>query len=273
MAKKPTKFRTGGSSDRSQARFDRKVADIDSDLTRALRGASEREAEVARAKHRQRMADARDDLAKWTGGDRTQTRAAERGAEAELTRTRRQGATFKPNVEAPAAKPVSSAQIAAATPSTTPTAKAPSGSRSTPTRRTPAKPRSGGSDAVRREVQQAATQTVTRQAAAPRSTVPGASTLTPEQQSRAAAYRAAFQGRRAPAPAQTPAPDPRKPRRATLEEVITRDPFGNPIKQTPEQRRRLEAAVARTGTRTSFAKGGSVDGIAIRGKTRAKRKK
>lgn len=103
MAKKPLKFgpkryAAGGSTDRSKARYDRKVADIESDYAKAMKGKTGRAAEVAKAKYDQRMADAKDDLAKWTGADRTQTRAAERAAERELTLTRRYGSS-KPKLE------------------------------------------------------------------------------------------------------------------------------------------------------------------------------
>ena len=99
MARKSLKFAKGGSSDRSQARYDRKIADIESDYQKAMRNKSGRAAEVAKAKYEQRMADARDDLAKWTGADRSKTRAAEAAAERELTMTRRYGARKIPGLE------------------------------------------------------------------------------------------------------------------------------------------------------------------------------
>lgn len=322
MARKPTKFRSGGSSDRSQARFERRVADIDSDLARALRGASEREAQVARAKHRQRMADARDDMAKRTGGDRTQTRAAERGAEAELTRTRRQGATFSPKVDSAAPTPASSAQIAAAT---SPAAKTGSSgsqtfaqafraaregggktftwrgksystkmaggggsSRATPRANTPAKPPAPkGNPAVKRNVTTAAVEQATG-----RSTTPGASTLTADQQGRAQDFRSAFQGRgstTAPtARAATPTVTPAAARRAVAEEQgRTQSRVSaqglNPSRTAPvtdARAQQIAEAIARREARLKegknpygFAKGGSVDGIAVRGKTRAKTRK
>ena len=75
MAKKVRKFADGG-SDRYQAKYDRKIADIES----------------AKAKYEQRMADAKDDLAKWRGDDRSQTRKLEKAAETNLSLTRRYGA-------------------------------------------------------------------------------------------------------------------------------------------------------------------------------------
>lgn len=97
MAKKPLKFGSrkryaeGGSTDRNKARYDRKVADIESDYKKAQERKTGRAAEVAKAKYEQRMADAKDDLAKWTGSDRSQTSAAEKAAERNLTMTRRFG--------------------------------------------------------------------------------------------------------------------------------------------------------------------------------------
>jgi hypothetical protein len=76
-----------GGSDKYKAKFDRKIADIESDYQKALKkGKNEG---VAKAKYEQRMADAKDDLAKWTKGDRTQTSAAEKAAEKALTEARR----------------------------------------------------------------------------------------------------------------------------------------------------------------------------------------
>lgn len=92
MARKMKKFAMGGSDDRYKARYDRKVADIKSDYEKAKQGKTGRAADVAEAKYEQRMADAKDDLAKWTKADRTQTSAAEKTAERNLTMTRRYGA-------------------------------------------------------------------------------------------------------------------------------------------------------------------------------------
>ena len=74
------------------------MADIEKDFAKASKGKTGRAAEVAAAKRDQRIADAKDDLAKRTGADRTQTRAAEAAAERNLTRTRRFGAA-KPAAE------------------------------------------------------------------------------------------------------------------------------------------------------------------------------
>jgi len=59
-----------------QDRLASRMADIERDYERQV--ARGKDPAVARAKRRQREADARDDLARRTGGDRTATRAAER---------------------------------------------------------------------------------------------------------------------------------------------------------------------------------------------------
>ena len=89
--RKMKKFADGG-SDKYKARYDRKVADIESDYEKAKGRKTGRAAEVAKAKYEQRMADAKDDLAKWTKSDRTATRAAESAAEKNLSMTRKFGA-------------------------------------------------------------------------------------------------------------------------------------------------------------------------------------
>lgn len=82
--RKMKKFAQGG---RAEAARDRRMADIEKDYQRAIaKGKSERE---AKAKRDQRIADARDDYAKRTGADRTETRAAEKAAEAKLKAARR----------------------------------------------------------------------------------------------------------------------------------------------------------------------------------------
>jgi hypothetical protein len=82
------KFSAGG----AQGRYDRRMADIEKDYKKAMARKTGKDAEVAEAKRQQRIADAKDDLAKRTGADRTATRAAERLAESNLTKTRKYGA-------------------------------------------------------------------------------------------------------------------------------------------------------------------------------------
>lgn len=66
----------------------------------------------------------------------------------------------------------------------------------------------------------------------------------------------------------TAAPKVSKP---TVSDVTATDFTGAKRNLSPEQKRKLQEAIARSGTRSSFAKGGSIDGCAVRGKTRAKR--
>jgi hypothetical protein len=89
--RKMKKFSAGGNA-KYDAKYKRKIEDIKSDYDKAMKGKTGRAAEVAKAKYEQRMADAKDDLAKWTKADRTETRAAEKSAERNLTMTRKFGA-------------------------------------------------------------------------------------------------------------------------------------------------------------------------------------
>jgi len=88
MARKMRKFSEGG----ALGKYNRRMADIKKDFAKDSAGKSGRALEVLEAKRAQRIADAEDDRAKRTGGDRTATRAAERAAESNLTKTRRYGA-------------------------------------------------------------------------------------------------------------------------------------------------------------------------------------
>jgi len=88
MARTMKKFSAGG----AQGRYDRRMADIEKDYAKAMKRKTGKDAEVAEAKRQQRIADAKDDLAKRTGADRTATRAAERTAESNLKKTRKYGA-------------------------------------------------------------------------------------------------------------------------------------------------------------------------------------
>ena len=101
MARKMKKFSAGG----AQGRYDRRMADIEKDFKKDSAGKSGKALEVLEAKRAQRTADAKDDLAKRTGADRTATRAAERLAESNLTKTRKYGAPQTVSkFEEPAAK-------------------------------------------------------------------------------------------------------------------------------------------------------------------------
>ena len=81
---------------------DRRMKDIEKDFKIAL--AKGKNEDVAKAKYEQRMADAADDYAKRTGADRTKTRAAEKAAEVNLTKTRKYGAMKTVTTEAPESK-------------------------------------------------------------------------------------------------------------------------------------------------------------------------
>ena len=151
--RKMKKFADGG-SDKYKARYDRKVADIESDYKKAQARKTGRAAEVAKAKYEQRMADAKDDLAKWTKSDRTQTRAAESAAEKNLSMTRKFGARSSEGLVAKADKPltpvVSSGDIEKLTASL-PKPSISSSQRSAP-RRAPARPApTGGKPPARRD--------------------------------------------------------------------------------------------------------------------------
>lgn len=104
-------YKDGGEVDRYKGKLARKKADIEKDYQKAL--AKGKNADVAKAKYEQRMADAADDYAKWTKADRTQTSAAEKAAERALSEARRtKGQSIrdrdaKAAAPAPAAKPAS----------------------------------------------------------------------------------------------------------------------------------------------------------------------
>jgi hypothetical protein len=109
MARKMRKFSDGG----ALGKYNRRMADIEKDFKKDSAGKSGRALEVLEAKRMQRKADAEDDRAKRTGGDRTATRKAEFDAEKNLSRTRKFGAD-KPAAAAEPAK--TSTPAAAATP-------------------------------------------------------------------------------------------------------------------------------------------------------------
>lgn len=79
----------GGMKDGGEVdeRMKRKTADIEKDYKIAL--AKGKNADIAKAKYEQRMADAKDDYAKWTKADRSETKAAEKAAEAALSEARK----------------------------------------------------------------------------------------------------------------------------------------------------------------------------------------
>lgn len=101
MARTMKKFSAGG----AQGKYDRRMADIEKDFKKAMTRKTGKDAEVAEAKRQQRIADAKDDLAKRTGADRTATRAAEKLAESNLTKTRKYGAPKAVTTEASVSQP------------------------------------------------------------------------------------------------------------------------------------------------------------------------
>ena len=114
MAHKIRKFSKGG----AQGKYDRRMADIEKDFKKDSVGKTGKAFEVLAAKRAQRIADAEDDRAKRIGADRTATRKGEADAEAALTQARRTRgqsiadrdtaaakATTAPAATAPAAAP------------------------------------------------------------------------------------------------------------------------------------------------------------------------
>ena len=101
MARAMKKFSAGG----AQGKYDRRMADIKKDFAKDSAGKSGRALEVLEAKRAQRIADAEDDRAKRMGLDRTATRAAERLAESNLTKTRKYGAPKAVTTEASVSQP------------------------------------------------------------------------------------------------------------------------------------------------------------------------
>lgn len=281
MSRKMKKFADGG---RTQARFDRKTADIESDYQKALRAG--KNANVARAKYEQRMADAKDDLAKWRGDDRTATRAAERASESALSEARR---TKGRSV---AARDVSQALASRMddTPLVRPSARddlktpMPSLKPSAPTRRaaTPAPQRRAATPAPRRETptpQRRETPAIRRTAAArpPKREEPKArasksrepSMLTPA-------------GRRMMRDAAKPSAGPEPSMLTPTGRRMMQNP--KPVYTGPLSRVRAPSfdEVPPTGLgdmrakggkikAKGCAKGGKIDGCAVRGKTKAKR--
>jgi hypothetical protein len=280
------KFSEGGKTSRADAMRDRRMADIDKDYQKALRkGKSEKEAQ---AKRDQRIADAKDDYAKRTGADRTETRAAEKAAEARLTASRRSpDKDMKPAVSAVstvaratrAAMPAK-ADIAKAD---TPKAGAPAGKQSF----------SQAFAAARKDGAKTFTwngEPYTTEVRGEKKPATPASTRKDKP----------YQGpsvRRASSPTTAPA-SPTKDKPAASGKGVNLTPFPPPkgrvvplvgVQAVAERRRLAQeretarknppselskslASVRKTGG-SSFAKGGKIDGAAIRGKTKLKRNK
>lgn len=247
--RKMKKFAKGGGA---EAKRDRRMEDIASDYNKAIaRGMSEKE---ARAKRAQREADARDDYAKRTGADRTETRAAEKAAEQRLTASRRSQDKNILSVgvasEGPSRKPVDT---------------------------TPAKvstPKDGGSQsfsqafaAARKDGAKTFTwkgKPYTTETRGEKKPAPPKTTATPPKTTATPSTAAAFPNKLPPPARETLYGLPAVAERRRLAERA-KDPPPSSRAKAAEELRRLSGA--------KFAKGGSVDGIAIRGKTKLKRKK
>jgi hypothetical protein len=148
--RKMKKFSDGG-SDKYKAKYERKIADIKSDYDKAMKGKTGRAAEIAAAKRDQRLADAKDDLAKWTKSDRTETRAGEKAAERNLSMTRKYGA-MKSAVKADdVAKVGPMDDLLKSAPKPQMMSKPEAKSRPAPTRRAPAKDTRQSATAVKQE--------------------------------------------------------------------------------------------------------------------------
>lgn len=269
--RKTKKFASGGTS-RADAMRDRRMADIEKDYRRALaRGMSERQAQ---AKRDQRIADARDDYAKRTGADRTETRAAERAAEQKLTATRRGADTGTKPVSV-----VSEGSKSLAAKADMPEVKTPD---FTPKKAAPAPAKKRAVPA--RGASRPATTSTRTPAYSPRAlreleaevNRPGAGA---RARAEAAAAKNPPKDKNNPPKQQAPVTSAQR-QQAQLEELgrglsapfRALSSFGSRI------RARGEASdptlkKAKGGKVKKYAKGGKIDGIAIRGKTKAGRKK
>ena len=284
--KKRKKFSEGGRAERMR---ERRMADIEKDYQKALaKGKSDKE---AKAKRDQRIADARDDYAKRTGADRTETRAAEKAAEARLTAARRSPDKFTRPVsvtsEGPSRKPLvdTSAKVE------TPKVGASSGKQTfsqafAAARKDGAKTFTWGGKSYTTEMRGEKKPATPARAAASAAgntsaTRYGANFGKPEVGGKADKTPAT--------PPKTPATPP-KDKSAGKEMIETSarrqqaqiDELGGTLRGllSPFLRNKTNAPTyerfggkAKGGKVKGYAKGGKIDGIAVRGKTRAKRKK
>jgi len=267
--RKMKRFADGG-SDKYKAKYDRKIADIESDYKKAQAGKTGRAAEVAKAKYEQRMADAKDDLAKWTGADRTATRAGEKAAERNLSLTRRYGSASPKLEDKPLATP-----------------KGPSEAEMTKISTMAPSKGMGFKDAFA-AARKAGDKTFTWQGKSFTTQVKGESKPAARPAARSAPKPAADTTRRAPAPEKkndeivVKAPPKGDERRRTYSSAESRERAGRmlgslasaPFKALAEYNPAsllLKSAMKKGGSVKGYAKGGKIDGCAVRGKTRAKR--
>lgn len=262
--RKVKKFSQGG---RAEAARERRMADIEKDYQRAIaKGKSEKE---AKAKRDQRIADARDDYAKRTGGDRTETRAAEKAAEARLKAARRSpDKDMKPvsvlsggdkslavKVDMPK---VDTPDLSAPTPKKAETKKrTPAPTRSRSTASAPKKDKEPGFD---RKALAALTTEVTR---------PGASRKPKDKEKPKSVGR---QMAETSAQRQNAQLGQLGRELSGLGSAIAA-PFSRIRAAGEESDRARGVGKAKGGKVKKYAKGGKIDGCAVRGKTRAMRKK
>jgi hypothetical protein len=234
------KFAAGG---RADAMRERRMADIEKDYQKALaKGKGEKEAQ---AKRDQRIADAKDDYAKRTGADRTETRAAEKAAESKLSATRRGvDKDYKPvSVTSEGSKPLATAKMdmpKVSTPNLGRTESKPKVARSAPRRAAapaPAKKPAFNMQALRDLEAEVTRPKATQTGGKDKGKDKGKDTTTKTFGQRQQAFFDQLG-----------------------EELAT--PF-----------RRIRAAGRADDKARGFAKGGKVDGCAVRGKTKAMRKK
>lgn len=258
--RKVKKFSQGG---RAEAARDRRMADIEKDYQRAIaKGKSEKE---AKAKRDQRIADARDDYAKRTGGDRTETRAAEKAAEARLSAARRGVDKDMKPVSVLSGGDKSLAAKADMPKVDTPdlSAPAPKKAEPTPTRRRAAAP---------------APAPTRRRSAAPAFDIKALRALEAEvtrpSRDRPASGSSGTSTRAAPPMGgNLPPPVDIKAPLTGLQAIAKRRREREEARRGPPSDTAKGAASLRALGGAKFAKGGKIDGIAIRGKTRLKRKK
>ena len=284
-----------------QDRFSNRMADIERNYERQV--ARGMDPVVARAKRRQLVADARDDLAIRSGGDRSQTRADERAAESALTSVRRATramaalpthtvATPTPRIEFESAAPasVSSADIAAATSGRAPEAYRNRGEAFAAARRrgdttftwngrlfhtrtaeeeNARSSRGSGSGSSSGRPRTTNTPTpAAAPAGRPVLEAPANTTLTPRQQARAAEYQAGFGGGRVTQARAAAARQREAERREQnrIAGVVQAAGAGNPgllMKKGGSVKKMAKTTPAKK----------SIDGIAKRGKTRLSTRK
>lgn len=285
------RFAEGGSATQ-QARYNRKTADIESDYQKALKAG--KNADIAKAKYDQRMADAADDLAKWTKADRSQTRMDEQAAERRLSEARRtQGASMREMARVgeslSPSEPIKTPKIEA--PDLSGYFKAPTSSKAAAPRRAPATqaparreeaPKSSGAWYGRPAASTPTTpsklqQDYDRGAAMRKSLTPTSERVTPDM---IAAVRR-FAGPDVPAyNAFGDRPSPEQLRRQAEAKTRAAQIWREAGKKVSQEKRKGGSVKKKPvkkscggGMTKGYAKGGSIDGCAVRGKTRAKRTK